>query len=193
MIPLLLIRHGKTEWNALKKLQGRRDISLSPEGEALLQGCSLPKEFSRYQWLSSPLKRAIQTAEILGANDLKIEDRLIEMDWGKWEGFTIKELRHQYGDAMTENEKKGLHMCPPSGESPADVQVRLRSFLKELKKPTVAVTHKGVIRAIKSLAYNWDMTDKSPVEFNWSAGHLFAIDETGHPHAKAVNIKLDTA
>jgi len=193
LIPLLLIRHGRTEWNALKKLQGRKDISLSPEGKNLLTKCAIPNEFSDFQWLSSPLKRAVQTADILGAKNLQIEDRLIEMDWGKWEGYTIAELRAEYGDAMTENEAKGLHMRPLEGESPADVQARLRSFLQDLKRPTIAVTHKGVIRAIKSLAYNWDMTDKSPVEFNWGAAHLFMIDAAGQPHAKAVNIKMDTA
>jgi len=193
VIPLLLIRHGRTEWNAQKKLQGRRDIPLSSEGREILETCEIPEQFSHFHWRSSPLKRAEQTAQILGATDLVLDDRLIEMDWGKWEGYTIRELRAQYGSAMKDNEAKGLQMCPEGGESPADVQNRLLPFLQELKTPTIAVTHKGVIRAIKSLAYNWDMTDKSPVPFNWNAGHLFMIDELGRPHAEAVNIELDVA
>jgi len=191
MIPLLVIRHGKTDWNAQKKLQGRRDIGLSDEGRQALQKCRIPAEFSNYQWRSSPLMRARETAQLLGAQDVGIDDRLIEMDWGDWEGKTIRELRHHYGAQMAEIEARGVNMQPPGGESPADVQQRLLPFLKSLTAPTIAITHKGVIRALKSLAYDWDMTDKSPVAFNWTTAHLFMIDGKGTPHANRVNIGLD--
>ena len=45
MIPILLIRHGKTSWNAMKKLQGRRDIPLSEAGRQLLEKNVIPDEF----------------------------------------------------------------------------------------------------------------------------------------------------
>jgi broad specificity phosphatase PhoE len=192
MIPLLVIRHGRTSWNAAKKLQGLRDIPLSPEGRTLLGKSHIPPEFLDFKWVTSPLIRAQQTAEILGGTALEIAPDLIEMNWGDWEEHTISELRQKYGPAMAENEKKGLHMRPDGGESPFEVQQRLLPFLKNLKHPTIAVTHKGVIRALKSLAYQWDMTDKSPVSFDWGSAHLFQIDEDGIPHADRVNIKLDT-
>jgi probable phosphoglycerate mutase len=191
MIPLLLIRHGKTEWNLQKKLQGRRDIALSNIGEDELKSCTIPKEFAKFKWRVSPLMRALQTAELLKAPSYEIDKRLIEMDFGLWEGKTIKELRSEYGRAMLDNEAKGIHMQPPNGESPFDVQQRLHPFLKELREPTIAVTHKGVIRALKSLAYNWDMTDKFSQEFRWNAAHLFEIDAQGQPHAIRINIELD--
>ena len=191
MIPILLIRHGKTSWNAAKKLQGRRDIPLSDEGRTLLEKNVLPDEFSQFKWISSPLVRAQQTAKILGAKDLTIEERLVEMDWGDWEGRTIGEIRSELGTAMSEIENKGLHMKPPGGESPSDVQTRMLPWLKTVKVPTIAVTHKGVIRALKSLAYNWDMTDKSPVTFNWNCAHLFEVNEFGQLFPKRVNITLE--
>lgn len=191
MTSLLLIRHGKTSWNAKKKLQGRRDMPLSDEGRLLLKNRSIPDEFSNFHWVSSPLIRARETAEILGAQILSIKDDLIEMDWGTWEGRTIRDLRSELGPAMATIENKGLHMKPPGGESPFEVRARLANWLKSLKQPTIAVTHKGVIRALKSLAYNWDMADKSPVVFNWDCAHLFDVDEQGQLSAIRVNINLE--
>ncbi|WP_025897555.1 histidine phosphatase family protein [Sneathiella glossodoripedis] len=193
MIPLLLIRHGKTEWNLQKKLQGRQDISLCEVGITELKQMSLPTEFNHFEWCVSPLKRAQETAKLLGAENFATDDRLIEMDFGEWEGCTIKALRERYGQSMLDNEAKGIYMTPPQGESPYDVQQRLRSFLRGLRNPTIAVTHKGVIRAIKSLAYDWDMKDKFPMEFKWNAAHLFEVTSEGIPVGKKLNIKLDAA
>ncbi|MBL4907848.1 MAG: histidine phosphatase family protein [Sneathiella sp.] len=192
MIPILFIRHGRTSWNADKKLQGRRDIPLSDEGRLLLKTLALPIEFSNYSWVSSPLSRAVETAKMLGADDLTIEDQLIEMDWGEWEGQRVKDLQRRLGAKMAKIESQGLHMKPPGGESPANVQHRLLPWIARVKEPTIAVTHKGVIRAIKSLAYNWDMTDKSSVPFDWNCAHLFKINAQGLPVADRVNISLET-
>jgi len=191
MIPLLLLRHGKTEWNLQKKLQGRTDIPLCEEGIEFLQKKRLPAEFQDFHWYVSPLTRARQTAELLGGVDVEINSSLIEMNFGDWEGFSLKELHEKYGDAMRQNEARGIDMLPPGGESPRQVQARLRHFLKNLSSPAIAVTHKGVMRAFKSLAYNWDMTDNFPIEFNWGAAHLFMIDADGLPHPNRINIELD--
>ncbi|WP_169566912.1 histidine phosphatase family protein [Sneathiella limimaris] len=191
MIPLLVIRHGKTEWNLQKKLQGRRDIPLCEEGIEELKTAIIPAEFQMFEWVSSPLQRAIQTAQILGATDLSIENRLIEMDFGAWEGHTIKELRNCFGEEMIENERQGLDMTPPEGESPRLVRERLASFLRELSSPTIAVTHKGVIRALQSLAYDWDMKQVLPIEYHWNKAHLFLITEEGHVIPERPNVRLE--
>ena len=64
--------------------------------------------------------------------------------------------------AMIENEARGLDFRPPGGESPRDVQARLRPFLESLRDPTIAVTHKGVLRALYALATGWTMERKAP-------------------------------
>lgn len=192
MIPLLILRHGKTSWNLQKKLQGRTDISLCDEGIDILRQQKLPSEFEGFSWVCSPLSRARQTAELLGAENVLIEPSLIEMSFGDWEGHTLADLHASFGADMRENEARGVDMQPPNGESPRDVQARILPFLKNLSEPTVAVTHKGVIRALKSLAYDWDMTDKLPMEFKWGAAHLFMIDEEGMPHPSRINIELES-
>ena len=193
MVKLLVIRHGKTDWNLNNKIQGRTDIALSQLGREELVGRRVPDEFSGFDWVASPLKRTQETAELLGASDLKLEPALIEMSWGEWEGETLKALHEKYGAEFRYNEARGLQMTPPGGESPADVVERLQPWLKSLASDTIAVTHKGVIRAIKSLAYNWDMTDKAPVSFDWATGHLFEVSASGDIRPLRINISMEDA
>lgn len=190
MVRVLFIRHGKTEWNLNKKIQGRRDIPLCAEGIKEIERRHIPEEFSGFCWASSPLTRAVETARLLGAADITLTDALIEMDWGLWEGCRVPNLRKKYGQEMSRNEARGLHMRPEGGESPSEVVNRVQFWLQSLKRDTIAVTHKGVIRAIKSLAYNWDMTDKAPVKFDWNCAHLFDVELCGRIVANRVNISL---
>lgn len=193
MVKLLVIRHGKTAWNLEGRIQGRIDIPLSDTGRAELAGRRLPEEFAHFQWICSPLSRARETAEILGGRDVRIEPAIIEMHWGEWEGRTFPELRETYGEEFRYNEARGLYMTPPGGESPADVVARLTPFLKGLTRDTVAVTHKGVIRALKSMAYGWDMQDDAPVRFDWATGHLFEVAEDGAVTPVRINIAMKAA
>ncbi len=193
MVRLLVIRHGKTDWNLQKKIQGRTDIELCDLGRAELAGKRVPAEFREFAWTASPLKRTRETAELLGAETLKTEPAIIEMHWGEWEGRTLTELQATYGAEFKYNEARGINMTPPGGESPADVVARLRPWLRSLEKDTIAVTHKGVIRALKSIAYNWDMTDKAPVKFDWATGHLFDVTAEGGLRPLRINISMESA
>ena len=193
MVRLLAIRHGKTDWNMAKKIQGRTDISLNSQGRSELLGKRVPREFETFDWTASPLKRTRETAELLGARALKIEPSLIEMNWGVWEGETLSDLLEKYGAEFKFNEARGLQMTPPGGESPADVVRRLKPWLRSLESDTIAVTHKGVIRALKSLAYNWDMTEKAPVKFDWAMGHLFDVMPDGDLCPLRINISMEDA
>lgn len=190
---LLLIRHGPTAWNAEGRVQGRSDLPLSPEGAAAVRRWRLPPEAESASWLTSPLLRARQTAELLGRGDAEIEPRLIEADWGDWEGRRLGELRASLGEEMATNEARGLDFRPPGGESPRDLQERLVPFLRELaerQRPVAAVTHKGVIRALYALAAAWDMREKPPVRLLDHHAHLLALDDAGIPRALRLNLPL---
>src|SRR5438045_5863185 len=110
-----------TEWNATGRLQGRGDLPL-PEGAPSWR---LPPEVAGLAWLTSPLRRATDTARLLGICEFTIEPRLTEMAWGEWEGATLAALRARLGAAMASAEAAGLDFRPPGGESPRDVQARL--------------------------------------------------------------------
>ncbi len=179
---LALVRHGITAWNLEKRIQGRTDVELADAGRQLLQALSLPDAYLGFDWYCSPLKRALDSAGILGIADFSIEPRLIEMSWGDWEGQILKPLRRRLGDVMRENESRGLDFCPPGGESPREVQQRLQSWLSEIAgrgRDSAAVTHKGIIRCIYALARGWDMVGEAPIDFDWEALHVFEFDAQG--------------
>ncbi len=193
MTLLALIRHGATPWNEAGRIQGRADVSLSEGGRRGLAGLGPPAALDGAAWVSSPLRRATETAQLLGATAVRSEPRLIEMDWGAWEGRSLVELRTELGSAMRANEDSGLDFTPPRGESPRDVQKRIAPWLREIGRAnaaTVAVTHKGVIRAVFALAVDWDMTGKPPVRLEWSCAHLFAIDARGGARTSRLNEPL---
>jgi probable phosphoglycerate mutase len=189
MTRLLVIRHGETDWNALGLIQGRTDRPLSEAGRASIRALRLPEDWQDAACLSSPLMRAMETARLLGF-DPKPEPALIEMSWGTWEGKSLAALRAEHRDEMAENEDRGLDFRPEDGESPRDVQLRLRPFLATLRARTVAVTHKGVLRALYAAATGWTMTDDPPRKLNMSCAHAFEIFPGGEPQVEALNISL---
>jgi broad specificity phosphatase PhoE len=163
MLHLLLIRHGATPWNEARLLQGRADPGLSADGRAEVGRWRLPPGWLGAAWYASPLRRARETAELLGAGPVAVDARLIEMDWGAFERRRLADLRADDPLGMAGNEAKGLDFRPPGGESPREVAARVAAFVAALEGPAVAVTHKGVIRAALALATGWDMRRPPPV------------------------------
>ena len=188
-----LIRHMPTGWNAAGVLQGRGDPPLAPD---LAPDWRLPAELAGFVWLTSPLRRAVETARRLGIGDAMVEPRLIEMAWGEWQGASLAVLRARLGAAMVAAEAAGLDLRPPGGESPREVQARVTPLLADIARsgrPTAAVTHKGVIRAVLALATGWDMRDKPPHRLSWAAAHLFRLDPAGRPAVERLNLPLERA
>lgn len=196
MTLLMMLRHGPTAWNEAGRIQGRSDPPLSAAGRAAVATWALPPEAGGARWLSSPLLRARETAAILWQGAVAIEPRLIETDWGEWEGQTLAGLRARLGEAMAANEARGLDFRPPGGESPRDVQDRLRPLLAELAErpePVVAVSHKGVLRALYALACGWDLRGKPETKLLDGCAQLFALDPQGRPTIERLNLPLGGA
>lgn len=189
MTRLLVIRHGATDWNAAGLMQGRADRPLSEAGRASVSSARLPPGWDNAVCLSSPLRRAMETARLLGF-DPTPDDRLIEMDWGEWEGRSLADIRAEQGEAMAENEARGLDFRPAGGESPRDVQERLKPLLAEIETPTIAVTHKGVLRALYALATGWSMKAKPPEKLRDGCAHAFDVGDDGVPSVVELNIPL---
>lgn len=196
MTRLALIRHAPTAWNLEGRIQGRSDIPLSAEGRAMAGAWRLPSQIggTGWSWLSSPLQRARETAALLNPQGaIRIEDMLIEMDWGDWEGSVLADLRARGGEDMRTAEARGLDFQPPNGESPRMVQARLAPFLAALGRDGgshVAVTHKGVIRALYARACGWDMIGRPPEKLREPCVHVFEIDAQGQPGVVQLNLSL---
>ncbi len=198
LTPLLLIRHGATQWNLDGRIQGRADPPLAPEGRDAVSAWRLPPELTGagggdWIWLTSPLARARETAALLHAAPVSAEPALIEMDWGAWEGHRLATLRTEGGAAMAVAEARGLDFRPPGGESPRQTQDRLRPLLERLaanRRPAVAVTHKGVIRALYAQASGWDMTGRAPEKLCDGCIQRFLLGPGGAPETDQLNVRL---
>ncbi len=192
MTTLALLRHAPTEWNAARRLQGRADIPLSAAARATLAARRLPDEVAGFRCLVSPLLRTRETAALLGLSP-EIDPRLVEMDWGRYEGRVIAELRREHGAAFLANEARGLDFTPDDGESPRAVQQRVMPLLAEIarrREPTLAITHRGVIRAIYARAAGWDMTGDAPHELDLYVMQVLTLHEDGEPRIARLNVPL---
>ena len=186
---LALLRHGETPWTAEGRIQGRSDVPLSDAGRAALRSLVLPPECGGMRIVSSPLARCVETAALLGAPQAAREPRLAEMSWGAWEGRRLADLRRELGAAMEQNEARGWDFRPHGGETPREVLARVRSWIAELAEPTLAVTHRGVIRAVFAAAAGWDMLGKPPARLDWAALHLFRVGPGGTARIERLNVK----
>ena len=189
MTLLALLRHADTAWSGEGRIQGRSDQRLSDAGRAALAGRALPEACRDMRVVTSPLARCVETAALLGASDARREPRLAEMSWGEWEGRRLAELRAELGEAMRENEARGLDFRPAGGESPREVLARVREWLAQVSEPTLAITHRGVIRAVLVAATGWDMLGKPPAKLDWHAFHLFRLDARGVPSVEELNLR----
>ena len=193
MIPIALIRHGPTDWNAEHRLQGRADRPLSDEGRAKVSGWKVPAAYKSYDWVASPLSRAQQTAELLALDILRLEPDIVEMDWGDWEGHTRTELDEIYGDEVSKRAALGLDLRPHNGESPRDVRDRVADWARTIANsgtPTGAVCHQGIIRAALSLATGWSMVGKPPEKMDWESVHIFHAHADGRFEIAELNVSL---
>mgnify|MGYP001827932072 CR=1 FL=1 len=192
MTDLLMLRHAATEWNERGLLQGRADPPLSAAGREEIQTWRLPEGATGRRCLVSPLHRAVETAELLGLRP-EIEVRLIEMDWGDWQGATLAALRADPAGDIARREAAGLDFQPPGGESYRMVQGRLEDLSRSLAadgRPVVAIAHKGVMRALYAAATGWQMTGPPPDRLRDRHAMAFRLDPTGRPSLVDANVPL---
>ncbi len=118
---LMLIRHGETIWNKEGRVQGMTDIELNADGveQARLLALSL-KDHSFDAIHSSPLKRALQTAEIINEyhqKQIHTHDDLMEMNTGDLEGLSFEELAARDKDLLKKMITDPASVEMPNGES----------------------------------------------------------------------------
>jgi probable phosphoglycerate mutase len=165
---ILLVRHGQTEFNRERRLQGRMDSPLTELGlrqaEAvgeLLAGMIRPED--GWMLASSPLGRARDTATVIGARlglTVMLDDRLIEVSWGSREGRLRSELEADYPDTFG---RTGWAFDAPESEALETVEARVASWLEDLPpepwRRVIAVSHGVSGRVLRGL-----YADLSPAE-----------------------------
>jgi broad specificity phosphatase PhoE len=160
---IYFIRHGETDWNLEGRLQGQRDIPLNDVGrvqaeEAARKLQALVPHVEDLTYVASPMTRTRETMEILrrtlGLHPevYKLDERLVELTFGSWEGMTWKEVRKAEPALAALREQDKWHYAPPGGgESYAMLVDRIRPILGDLTRDTVIVAHGGVARAFLSI------------------------------------------
>ena len=148
---IYIIRHGKTELNKAKVLQGRSNFPLNEEGiRQAREAAELLGDVSFSRVFSSPLTRAVQTAEIL-APHIKpvIDERLIEMDYGPYEGA---DLTHLTPEILTFFSDFVHNPAPDGMEQLSSVVERAGEFLEDIRQisgdiliSTHAIAMKGIL------------------------------------------------
>lgn len=152
-------------------------------GERQVRSWRLPLEWQSATCLCSPLLRARGTASLLQL-DYQLEERLIEMDWGKFEGMTLACLRADSRNNMPALESAGIDFRPPGGESPRDVVNRLRPLIASVRQgenDQIWITHKGVRNACLALATGWEMKSKPPFKLQDDHGIVLTVDQLCQP------------
>ncbi|HDQ04380.1 MAG TPA: histidine phosphatase family protein [Deltaproteobacteria bacterium] len=152
---LILIRHGETLWNKEGRVQGTSDIELSDIGmnQAGLLASSLKNQHIEAIY-SSPLKRALQTAQIINEfHSLQIHTykELMEMDQGIFEGLSFKELMNDKKDFLKKWIADPASVKMPKGESLTELQDRAWRIVEHIisqGKNALVVSHNFTIAAI---------------------------------------------
>ena len=190
---IAFLRHGPTLWNGQGRIQGHTDIPLSDEGLEKMRGLMPPEPFDKARVFVSPSRRARQTAEAMGLLDATWDPRLMEQNWGSWEGLSRADIVARDGDdafrrAGSEN---GDAFRPPGGESTAELHARVAAFLRDVAKnevDAIVVAHLGVLRAAYTLATGWDMTAPMPPDLDISKILVLEVARNGTPSLHALNM-----
>jgi broad specificity phosphatase PhoE len=155
---VLLVRHGETDDNAADRFQGQLDTRLNDRGreQARVLAGQLAREGLRALY-SSPLVRARETAEIIGARlglEPVLDERLMEADSGDWSGRPYAEIIAAQPGAFYAWRAADPAFRFPNGESVAEQAARVAAALIDVRAgplPALVVCHGGVIRAVEGL------------------------------------------
>ena len=163
-LTLYFCRHGETQANVQRRFQGRtRDTPLTDNGRE--QARAIAHVLQRHEedparlfYVASPLPRAQTTMRIiretLGMPETgyALDDRLMEINLGSWDGLTVEEVRAKdpsMYDMRTAD--KGHVRVPGGGEDYADVARRAESWIHDLAADTFAVSHGAFTRILRGL------------------------------------------
>jgi broad specificity phosphatase PhoE len=160
------IRHGQTDWNAERRLQGQLDIPLNDVGrlQSAQSGSTLRgliaadhKVPAHFAFIASPLSRARETMQtlrgVLGLprEGYTVEPRLAEMSFGRWEGLTYPEVRALDGQVLLLRGRDKWNFVPPQGESYAHLFMRVREWHASVEGDVIVAAHGGVARVLMVL------------------------------------------
>lgn len=181
---IYFVRHGQTEWNVKKKIQGKTDIALNEVGKLQAKETALLIKNGNYdidRVYSSRHIRALETAkEISKACNVEcvIMDGLEEMNFGNWEGKSWTDIKINEAEAYKNWNSNRRYVKTPDGECYQDVFERLYKALLYIieteKKDTVVVTHSAIVMSMRCFMAGDDFPQMP--KYNIDNGQVIGID-----------------
>ena len=179
---IIIVRHGQTLWNVLKKLQGHRNSKLTVKGNR--QAIKVAKFFDQkikkiedFKIYSSPIKRVVDYTNVINSNlkNIKIKNKIIysnylkEHNFGKWEGKSISEIKKKFPDEFQNRELDKWNFKVPKGESYSVLSKRVKKFIKKkisLRKKYIIFTHEMVSKVFRGAILNLDKKKTMKLKHN---------------------------
>ena len=159
-MPLIyFVRHGQTDYNAARRIQGILDIPINATGrlQARRNGALLSEliwDKARFDFVASPLLRARQTMEIvrhemgLSPDGYRADDRLKEIRFGAWGGLTMQEIAERDPHNYALRQADPWNAAPPEGQSYREFYDQVMGWLAEVTSDTILVAHGGTGRCL---------------------------------------------
>ncbi|MCF6198553.1 MAG: histidine phosphatase family protein [Hyphomicrobiaceae bacterium] len=158
---IYLVRHGQTDWNAHRRLQGQTEIPMNDYGRSQVIAnahklAAVMDDPDIFNYVSSPISRARETLQILQqtlglpADNIQIDDRLKELHYGEFASHTWEELREIRPDDVMQRFDNSWDYVIPRGECYAQLSRRVLNWLAEIEQDTVVAAHAGVSRVLQA-------------------------------------------
>lgn len=173
------IRHLKTPWNVEQRLQGEKDISvdpLLPENLRLIEGLKKSlNDINVERTLVSPMKRTIETAELLELENWQIEPNVKEAGFGEYEGMKKAEAIEQIGDSWFENV-----FDSPLKDQFEILEDRVKHFLESYSDSDsiLLISHGMFIKALRAWLLQGSIAQLNKVDIKNGEVHTFEYAKT---------------
>lgn len=158
MTQIILVRHGQTEWNRVERFRGRADVPLNTTGlvQAQATAARIAASWPPAAILAGPLLRTLQTGQAIAVRcqqTVTVEPRLIDIDYGAWQGLTPAEVRERWPEQLAAWYETPHLARIPGGELLAAVRERALAVVAEVAarfpaQSVVLVSHTVVNRAL---------------------------------------------
>lgn len=198
MLTIYLLRHGETEWNADgNRYCGRTDLPLTEEG--IKQAETVQKKLAKSHFdgiYSSPLIRAKRTAEIVsGSNEVVTDERIIEADFGQWEGKPKEEFIKENPSLWQAWQEDPTNVkAGGTGDTAGEIVKRADDFFKSLidshlkyDHKVMVVAHNGLNRLYLSYKLGMPLKNYRKLFLNNASVTILSIDEQGEMRLDGLN------
>lgn len=198
MLKVYLLRHGETSMNADgNRYCGRTDVELTEKG--IGQANNVKEQVKDIQFdavFCSPLIRSSATAKIAAeGNEIKEDARLIEVDFGNWEGKTREEFIAEDPDSWKQwNADPMIAKAGSTGETAKEVVERVNSFFEEVRNTypngtVMVVGHNGINRLFLAWKLSMELKNYRRILQENSAVTLFTLDQDNEMQIQLLNCR----